>query len=119
MDYKQTCLNCGSSVYGRSDKKFCSDECRNEYHNHHLTQKRKLRRSVIEALDRNHSCLEQVMVLGLNSVSLEEMEELGFEKDVFTGTGKSVKSHRIFRCYDIEYAQTPTRILHIRHLDSF
>ncbi|MCQ2159146.1 MAG: DUF2116 family Zn-ribbon domain-containing protein [Bacteroidales bacterium] len=118
MEYKQTCLNCGNSLYGRSDKKFCSDECRNEYHNHHQTKKRRLRRSVIEALDRNHNCLEQLLTLGLTSVSLNELEELGFEKEVFTGIGKSVKNHSVFKCFDIEYALTPTRVMHIRHLES-
>lgn len=27
------CLNCESEVKGRSDKKFCSSQCRNDYYN--------------------------------------------------------------------------------------
>ena len=29
----KTCLECGEPILGRSDKKFCSDLCRNAYNN--------------------------------------------------------------------------------------
>jgi len=27
----KTCENCGKSLYGRTDKRFCNDNCRNTY----------------------------------------------------------------------------------------
>lgn len=29
---KKCCAFCGAELYGRSDKKFCDDNCRNNYH---------------------------------------------------------------------------------------
>ena len=33
MSEKKQCLECGNELMGRIDKKFCSDGCRNAYHN--------------------------------------------------------------------------------------
>jgi predicted nucleic acid-binding Zn ribbon protein len=30
---KRLCAHCGEKIRGRSDKKFCDDRCRNQYHN--------------------------------------------------------------------------------------
>lgn len=33
MESQRTCPVCGEKIVGRSDKKFCCDECRAYYHN--------------------------------------------------------------------------------------
>ena len=30
---EKQCLECGTAIRGRADKKFCSDQCRNQYNN--------------------------------------------------------------------------------------
>ncbi|MBK7480842.1 MAG: DUF2116 family Zn-ribbon domain-containing protein [Bacteroidales bacterium] len=30
---ERKCLDCGCTIRGRTDKKFCSDQCRNNYNN--------------------------------------------------------------------------------------
>lgn len=37
---KRVCLNCGTPIYGRSDKKFCSHNCRAYYNNIIYKEKR-------------------------------------------------------------------------------
>lgn len=39
----RTCENCKKEVLGRSDKKFCCDKCKSEYHNKHNPKKRAFR----------------------------------------------------------------------------
>ena len=30
---ERKCLQCGATIQGRADKKFCCDDCRTDYHN--------------------------------------------------------------------------------------
>lgn len=36
----RTCKNCKEELLGRSDKKFCSDTCKSDYHNEYNPKKR-------------------------------------------------------------------------------
>ena len=59
----RTCLSCGASIRGRSDKKFCDDYCRNHYNNE---QKAKSAhspyvRNITNTLLRNRRILEMLL----------------------------------------------------------
>ena len=52
------CIECGSTIIGRVDKKFCSDLCRNAYNNIRSRDKNNLMRKVNGILRKNRSILE-------------------------------------------------------------
>lgn len=111
MGHPVRCLNCGREIpSGRPDKKFCSTDCKNRYHN----RKKKQHRGVVEQrvlriLERNHSILDKLERLGIHSVDHYTLIGLGYNLEYVTSYRKSGVHHQ-YACFDIHYEQTPTRI---------
>lgn len=123
MDYKnkQTarrgCLECGEPIrHGRADKKFCSDACKNRYHNHQMNVFLKIHSKVIHALDKNHKILAHCLSHGLNSIDLGEAIEWGFNPEYVTGTRRS-RMRQELRCFDIRYQRSETRLFNIEKIE--
>ncbi|HAA00793.1 MAG TPA: hypothetical protein DCD96_04040 [Flavobacteriales bacterium] len=79
MKTPRFCLDCGSAVSGRADKKYCSDACRIQYHNrnHRITQN--LAKNVNRIIRTNYLILERC--IGNQSereLPLNELEIRGF-----------------------------------------
>ena len=81
------CIECGSSITrgSRPDKRFCSDKCKNEYHNAiKITNSREIRQ-ILAILKRNRAILKTI--LGDKHeiiVSRELLLKKGFEFDYHT-----------------------------------
>lgn len=122
MEYKTreegaegTCLECGNVLYGRTDKKFCDESCRNRYHTRRHAESTRMKRRVIAALDGNYRILTEVLSSGKDSAELSELEAAGFKPGVISGHTK-YRGHDEYRCYEIRYVRTPTRIMGIRKI---
>ena len=113
MKETKKCLECGRELYGRSDKKFCNNSCKNHYHNQHSHNWMRLRDRVTNDLEKNHRILEGVMRLGLSAISLYDATGLGFKASRITGCVKAGRHYEL-RCFDICYRQTPEKITNIR-----
>ena len=122
MDYQETipdrpvCLECGDEiVYGRRGKKFCSDSCKNNYHNrmHHYSRSVRLR--ILGILDRNYSVLDKLVKLKITTVSLGDLAQMGYNKEFVTSYHK-VGGHDEYRCFDIKYCCSSTRIFHLERV---
>lgn len=111
------CLNCGTAVYGRPDKKFCSDKCRHDYHNLSANAIRSVRRAALRSLDSNYRILDQFVRMGMASVSLESALALGFDPAAHSRSQKGERGHTLYRCYDIEYVMTTSRLLKIKRVN--
>lgn len=116
MEYKKSerkipvCLECGDKIkYGRVDKKFCCDKCRNRYNNELAKSGRALKRKVLKHLSRNYEILDNVFRAGYESVDLVELVAKGFNPGIVTSCSK-VKGHNEYGCFDIKYIMTATRI---------
>lgn len=110
------CLECGREIYGRLDKKFCDENCKNRYHNQHYHSSSRLRDRIFTDLSTNHRILENLLKMGLTSVNLYDVQALGFKPSLVTGYAKK-KGYDELRCFDICYRQTPERILGIKVSD--
>ena len=66
------CINCGKEiVYGRADRKFCSEACKNEYHNRRRYPYRgDLQAVVLRKIDLNYAILERLYGMGIQTVDL-------------------------------------------------
>lgn len=57
----KVCLECGDSFKGRTDKKFCSDLCRNGFNNRVKASTSNYYRVVNSTLRKNYKILEELI----------------------------------------------------------
>ena len=122
MEYKvatkkmAVCLECGDKIrYGRTDKKFCCDNCRVKYNYEQVRISQTYRRRVLAALSRNYEILDNMLKSEVESVDLLELEGLGFQAGLVTSYRK-VSKHEEYSCFDIKYIMTRTRVYGIKKI---
>ena len=97
------CLECGERLYGRTDKKFCSCECKSRYHGHLRYIAKKVQDS------------ETILNLTTGRCPLATLEEMGFRKEYVTQVTKKGK-HLEYRCFDFAYNMGAGRLFNLRRL---
>ena len=105
MEEQRRCLSCGEPLYGRADKKFCSDACRNSYH-YEQKQKQNLSdivRKVNATLAHNYKILTLLNDRGKTFVTRKQLIAAGFDFKVFTGIYKTRTGSTYFLVYDQAY----------------
>ncbi len=103
MSTAPVCLECGDEIkYGRSDKKFCCDACKNRYHNRQAQDSRVFRQDVLSSLDKNYIILDSLRRTALRNILITDLESMGFRRDLFTSYRKSTR-REVYMCYDIRY----------------
>jgi predicted nucleic acid-binding Zn ribbon protein len=75
---KKICPECGESIKGRADKKFCSDMCRNAYNNKLNSDNTNLIRNVNNILRKNRRIMEELLPEETAKVSHQKLIEKGF-----------------------------------------
>ncbi len=116
LKHRSLCLECGNVIrYGRSDKKYCCDECKTRHHNNMAKESRHFRMKLRNALEKNYSILDELIRSGADSADLPELLAAGFVPGLVTSYAKSGRRH-VFSCYDIKYIMTPTRISSIEKI---
>jgi predicted nucleic acid-binding Zn ribbon protein len=114
---KPVCLECGDVIgYGRTDKKFCSEKCKNRWHNRKQHNSRTTRARVVGILDKNYSILDRLLKLGITTMSLGDLAQLGYNKEIVTSYHK-VGSHDEYRCFEIRYYCTATKIFNLERVN--
>ncbi|WP_422361924.1 hypothetical protein [Reichenbachiella sp.] len=103
VDQERGCLECGSTLFGRADKKFCSNKCRNGYNNRITSDATNFIRNTNNALRRNRRILVTLNPSGTTKVKKQELEDKGFDFELITNyqTSKAGKEYRY--CYDQGY----------------
>lgn len=112
-----SCLECGREVYGRPDKKFCSDNCKNRFHNRRHSEEKKVIERTINALYRNHEYLSRLINSGVKAIDIDIAKISGFQPDVITGYRKTRSRHSECRCFDLKYCLTEHKIFRIGKID--
>jgi len=103
----KTCLTCNRVLRGRTDKKYCDDQCRNAYNNQFKSEKSDYVRNINNWLLKNRRILEQLMssTEEIIIVSKEKLECRGFLFRYHTDTYTNKKGNTYFYCY--EYGWLP------------
>ncbi len=101
---KKNCLECGLPFVGRSDKKFCSDYCRNTYNNKINPACRNLIRNTNNRLKRNHKILEKLNVTGKTKVSKQTLHDAGFDFQTITSLSTTTRGNTYFYVYNQGYS---------------
>jgi YHS domain-containing protein len=100
---QNTCAECGDSFKGRSDKKFCSDACRNTFNNRENNYTNNTIKRINHILRKNRKILEQLNPEGKASVPGKRLRDLGFDFDYFTHVYRTKKGTIYYFCYEQGY----------------
>ncbi|MGJ5642873.1 hypothetical protein [Formosa sp. S-31] len=80
----KTCLHCHDTINGRSDKKFCSDYCRNAYNNTINKDAKNYIRNTNNKLRKNWRILETLNPEQKTKTTKLKLDTLGFDFSLFT-----------------------------------
>lgn len=100
---EKACLECEKTIFGRADKKFCSDACRSSYNNKHLTSSSNYVRKVNNLLSRNRRILETLNVTGKKKVHRDQLVKEGFDFNFFTNVYITKAGDEYHFCYEQGY----------------
>lgn len=100
---ERSCLDCGSPVVGRSDKKFCDDACRSNYNNKLHGEELSYLRQVNTILKKNRKILESLNPDGKIKIKIKKLHAEGFNFDYFTSIYETGKGNRYRFCYEFGY----------------
>lgn len=102
---KKNCLHCSTAFLGRTDKRFCTDQCRASYHNHSRSKDERLIGIVNKVLRKNRRILRSINPSGMSVVRKEILTELGFNFNYFTSIYQTKEGNQYFFCYDMGVLQ--------------
>ena len=102
---KRICPECGDAILGRSDKKFCSDACRNSYNNKLNSDSTNYVRNINNILRKNRRILEELNPKGKTTLSKNKLTEAGLDFTYFTHLLKTKKGSVYYFCYEYGYIQ--------------
>ncbi|MCB0568530.1 MAG: hypothetical protein KDC66_02150 [Phaeodactylibacter sp.] len=103
---KKYCLECGEELTGRTDKRFCSDNCRSTYNYRLNSDATNFIRNINNILRKNRRILAALNTTGKARVHRDKLLERGFKFSYFTNEYVT-KSGNIYRfCYDQGYLET-------------
>lgn len=101
MKKGKTCLNCEEVFEGRSDRKFCSDYCRSNFH---YELKKGSCESFFKKVDKqlklNRRILKQFNQAGKSTVVADKLIASGFDPNYFTHYWKNRKGDVYLFCYE-------------------
>jgi predicted nucleic acid-binding Zn ribbon protein len=103
MENKRVCPECGDPVYGRVDKKFCSDQCRNAFNNRNMGYTNNHIRRINAILRRNRKTLEMLNPNGKAKVHLNQLKKHGFDFNYHTHQYITKNGNVYFFCYEHGY----------------
>ncbi len=107
LSQNRTCTACSTAIQGRSDKKFCSEYCRNSYNNQQKTNEQFVR-SINSLLRRNRQIIKLFLeTIGPDAVVFrDDMLRRGFHFEYYTHARKDKEGQAIRFCYEYGYAPT-------------
>lgn len=110
------CLECGDRLMNyRSNKKFCTVKCKNDYYNKALRQKRKYKAWVGKQVEINYNILSGILSKGEHSAELHTLAAQGFNSSFITScirTGAFV----CYTCIDISFRISDTKVFNIHRM---
>lgn len=113
MDEKK-CLDCGEKLVGRADKKFCNDQCRNNYNNRLNSDTSEVMRHVNGILRKNRKILEEILshsLEGKMTVNQRKISDKGYNFNYFTNIYTTKTGKKYFFCYEYGYMQLENELL--------
>ncbi len=102
---KRCCLDCGDKLLGRSDKKFCSDHCRNNYNNRINKDVNSFVRNVHTLLRKNRKVLSDLYASGKRKIHIDALIVSGFNFNFITQVNESGDGSVCKYCFEFGYRE--------------
>jgi hypothetical protein len=100
----RVCLECGASISGRRDKKFCDDQCRSAYNNKVMAEELDEVKRINQILKKNRKLLEdQLKEENMTKVPLKIMLKNGFDMQYHTHLYTTKAGSTYQYCYEYGY----------------
>ena len=99
------CLDCGEKLRGRSDKKFCSDHCRNNYNNKLNKDVNLFVRNVHSLLRKNRRVLLDLYDTGKRKIHIDALIVTGFNFNFITQVIESEDGSVSRFCFEYGYRE--------------
>jgi predicted nucleic acid-binding Zn ribbon protein len=100
---EKVCLECGSKITGRADKKFCSDQCRVAFNNKLNRDETAYMNNVTNILRKNRRVLIELNTTGKTKVNRDKLKDKGFDFNYFTSQYKTKEGAVYNFCYEQGY----------------
>lgn len=97
------CLDCNSQIKGRADKKFCDDQCRNNYNNKRKSEDDESIRKINQILNKNRKLLREETDSGNSRVKKDNLSKKGFDFDYHTHYYLDPTGSVYVFCYEYVY----------------
>ncbi|MEJ6546598.1 MAG: hypothetical protein ACI9KR_000949 [Arcticibacterium sp.] len=108
---EKLCLSCQEKIFGRSDKKYCGDACRNSYHNSINQQNISLLRKTNSRLKKNYRILNEIPLKeGKGKISKALLLNRGFVFELFTSIYYTQKGTQYYFVYDLGYLKVSDQL---------
>ncbi|GAB5555041.1 MAG: hypothetical protein Sapg2KO_46320 [Saprospiraceae bacterium] len=104
------CTCCQERLYGRADQKFCSDFCRNQFHNQKKKSEYSYFRRINRILHRNRNILLRIYQQPRLVVQWEELLQAGFDARYCTACERGQEGKLIYYCYDMVYESSALEV---------
>lgn len=99
----KVCLECGTAIKGRADKKFCDDACRSAYNNKLNANSSLYIKQINQILKKNRQILHSRNPEGKGKASRKQLQEMGFNFDYFTSKYTTKEGKVYYYCYEQGY----------------
>jgi predicted nucleic acid-binding Zn ribbon protein len=97
---ERKCLDCGDTIRGRADKKFCSDQCRNNYNNKLNRDSNNFVRNVHGMLRKNRRILSELFDEGKTVIHKDALYAMGYNFNFFTHIIELQDGSRFQYCFE-------------------
>lgn len=101
-----TCKDCGEKLFGRIDKKYCNDSCRNNFNNRHNSFRYEHIKQVNRILKSNWRILQSMYQKGNSKSSEDILMRLGFKFDYVTRIEVKDGDVALLQCYNYALIKT-------------
>ncbi len=115
----KTCKSCGEKIIGRSDKKFCSDYCRNAYNNILNKDPNNFVRRINHILRKNRRILAELNPHGKAKVRRDQLFEMGFNFNYFTNRYITKSGNDYHFIYDYGYLELENGTVALVHRQDY
>ena len=102
---EKLCLDCGAKLLGRSDKKFCSDQCRNNYNNRLNRDQNNYVRNVHAQLRRNRRILSGLYEDGHHRIHRDALVAQGYNFTFFTHLVETKEGLQWSYCFEYGFRE--------------
>lgn len=115
----RTCLDCGEKLRGRSDKKFCSDQCRNNYNNRINRESNAYVRNIHNLLRKNRKILADLYDSGILKIHRDALVVAGYSFGFFTHMVETDGKGVCWYCYEYGLTDLDNEYLRVIMNSSF